>query len=195
MNDYEPQDVLKQFWLFWINANNKNINRNLDYVQDCYHLQKWESFISCKLKCLIAEGPGGVKHLGFIAEEPSWMNKECFIARGPAGKNIALLQMARQKKIKQTLIYYSICLIFLCVNWHDIVVLFLISICSTCVNKIYIQHRLDGLDWFDHRLNRLDHWLDQLDHRLDRLDHRSDCLDHRLNQLDHQLDRLDHRIR
>ena len=48
MNDHEPQDVLKHFGLVWINANMKNINRNLDCAQDRYHLQKWESFISCK---------------------------------------------------------------------------------------------------------------------------------------------------
>ena len=49
MNDHEPKDVFKHYGLVWINDNMKNINRNLDYAQDRYHLQKWESFI--------AEGP------------------------------------------------------------------------------------------------------------------------------------------
>jgi hypothetical protein len=46
IKDHELKDVLKNYGLVWINANMKNINRNLDYAQDRYHLQKWESFIS-----------------------------------------------------------------------------------------------------------------------------------------------------
>ena len=48
MNDHEPKDVFKHYGLVWINDNMKNINRNLDYAQDRYHLQKWESFLFWK---------------------------------------------------------------------------------------------------------------------------------------------------
>ena len=101
---YEWQWATRCVETLWISLDQcqyKNINRNLNYAQDRYHLQKWESFISCQWKCLIAEGPWGVKHPGFVAEGPSWINKECFIARGPAGKKIALLQKAQQKKLNK----------------------------------------------------------------------------------------------
>ena len=47
INDHELKDVLKNYGLVWINANIRNISRNLNYAQDHYHLQKWERFISC----------------------------------------------------------------------------------------------------------------------------------------------------
>ena len=42
MNDHEPKDVFNHFGIVWINEHMKNINRNMDYAQDRYHLQKWE---------------------------------------------------------------------------------------------------------------------------------------------------------
>ena len=75
MNDHEPKDVFKHFGLVWINDNMKNISRNLEYAQDRYHHQKWESFMSFKWKCLTAEGPAGIKQISLIAKGPQGMKR------------------------------------------------------------------------------------------------------------------------
>ena len=50
MNDHEPKDVTNHFGLVWTNNNMKNISRNMEYAQDCYHLEKWEKLVVFYLK-------------------------------------------------------------------------------------------------------------------------------------------------
>ena len=46
MNDHEPKDVFQHFGIVWIRDHMKYINRNLDYAQDRYHIQKWDGFLA-----------------------------------------------------------------------------------------------------------------------------------------------------